>query len=100
MGCGQSQAYIRRTCLLSLHPEHIDSAGEGRHVVLLVLQGVVHITGGGLPENMPRVIPNNKDLGFHIDLSSWTVPPLFQWLQEVRVFFYPTCLFVQRKLST
>ncbi len=46
-------------------------------------QGVVHITGGGFPENIPRVVPKDKDLGFSIDRSSWEVPPLFQWLQSV-----------------
>lgn len=44
------------------------------------VDGLAHITGGGLTENIVRVIPD--DLGLDIDLSSWTVPPVFQWLQE------------------
>lgn len=48
------------------------------------VQGVVHITGGGFPENIPRVVPKEKDLGFSINRSSWDIPPLFQWLQSVR----------------
>jgi len=44
------------------------------------LKGVVHITGGGMPENIPRVIPNG--LGVNVNVNSYEVPPLFQWLQK------------------
>ncbi len=44
------------------------------------LKGVVHITGGGMTENIPRVIP--KGLGVQIHTGSYEVPPLFQWLQK------------------
>ncbi len=46
----------------------------------VTLKGVVHITGGGMTENIPRVIP--KHLGVHIRKDAWEVPPLFRWLQE------------------
>ena len=36
--------------------------------------------GGGLTENIPRVIPDGIDI--NIDLASWTMSPLFKWLQE------------------
>ncbi|WP_144821525.1 phosphoribosylformylglycinamidine cyclo-ligase [Marinobacter piscensis] len=39
-----------------------------------------HITGGGLPENIPRVLP--QGLIATIDTQSWELPPVFQWLQE------------------
>ena len=44
------------------------------------LHGMAHITGGGLPENLPRTLPP----GLHgwIDAASWERPPLFRWLQE------------------
>ena len=45
------------------------------------LQGLVHITGGGFPENIPRVVP--KGLATKVNRSAWEVPPLFKWLQEV-----------------
>jgi phosphoribosylformylglycinamidine cyclo-ligase len=37
-----------------------------------------HITGGGLPENLPRCL--GADLSIEIDLHSWQIPPIFQWL--------------------
>jgi phosphoribosylformylglycinamidine cyclo-ligase len=45
-----------------------------------VVKGLAHITGGGLVDNVPRVLPEGVDARF--DLSSWTVPPLFQVLQR------------------
>ncbi|MDE3106003.1 MAG: phosphoribosylformylglycinamidine cyclo-ligase [Acidobacteriota bacterium] len=46
-----------------------------------VVVGMAHITGGGITENLPRIIP--KGMGAVIDRASWTVPPLFQHLQEL-----------------
>ncbi|KAK9846446.1 hypothetical protein WJX81_003881 [Elliptochloris bilobata] len=46
------------------------------------VRGVVHITGGGFPENIPRIVPKGKDLGFRIRRDAWEVPPLFRWLQQ------------------
>lgn len=44
------------------------------------IKALAHITGGGLPENLPRVLPDN--LAAHIDLSSWSPAPVFSWLKE------------------
>ena len=44
------------------------------------LHGMAHITGGGLTENIIRVIPDG--LGLQIDASAWTLPPVFDWLQR------------------
>lgn len=42
------------------------------------VHGLAHITGGGLTENPPRVLPDG--LACEIDLSTWTLPPVFRWL--------------------
>jgi phosphoribosylformylglycinamidine cyclo-ligase len=43
------------------------------------VQAVAHITGGGLTENLPRILPDG--LGAAIDLGAWALPPVFGWLQ-------------------
>ena len=44
------------------------------------IKGVSHITGGGLIENVPRMLPDG--LGARIDRSAWAVPPIFRLLQR------------------
>ena len=44
------------------------------------VHALAHITGGGLTENLPRVLPG--DLGADIDLDSWDLPPVFGWLVQ------------------
>lgn len=46
-----------------------------------VVTGMAHITGGGITDNLPRIIP--KGLGAIVDLASWQVPPLFEHLQKL-----------------
>jgi len=46
----------------------------------LEVKGMVHITGGGLLENVPRVLQNNLKAILHRD--AWAMPPLFTWLQR------------------
>ncbi|HRQ56140.1 MAG TPA: phosphoribosylformylglycinamidine cyclo-ligase [Azoarcus taiwanensis] len=45
-----------------------------------IVKGMAHITGGGLTENIPRIL--RDELTARIDATSWTLPPLFQWLQQ------------------
>lgn len=46
------------------------------------LKGMAHITGGGLPENLPRVLP--KGLGIRIRVT-WEIPPIFRFIQSLGV---------------
>jgi phosphoribosylformylglycinamidine cyclo-ligase len=44
------------------------------------VKGLVHITGGGFPDNIPRVLPNG--VGVQLDLDAIPVPPVFGWLAK------------------
>ncbi len=46
----------------------------------MAIKGLAHITGGGLIENMPRMLP--KTLSVELNAQAWPLPPLFKWLQE------------------
>jgi phosphoribosylformylglycinamidine cyclo-ligase len=46
----------------------------------LPVKGMAHITGGGLVENIPRVLPENVTAV--LQKSAWEMPPLFHWLQQ------------------
>jgi homoserine kinase len=45
-----------------------------------LLKGMAHITGGGLSENIPRMLP--KTLGAELDATTWPVPDVFKWLKK------------------
>lgn len=46
-----------------------------------LIRGMVHITGGGFIDNIPRVLP--LGLGAEIERGRWPAPPVFGWLQEI-----------------
>lgn len=46
-----------------------------------IVHGIAHITGGGLIDNPPRVLP--EGCGIRLVRGSWDVPPVFPWLQEL-----------------
>lgn len=52
-----------------------------QYTVKQVVHGIAHITGGGLHENLQRILPANVDV--EIDRGSWKVPPVFPWLQTL-----------------
>ncbi|KAK3116154.1 hypothetical protein LTR53_003763 [Teratosphaeriaceae sp. CCFEE 6253] len=45
-----------------------------------LILGMAHITGGGLEDNIPRMLP--KHLAADVDVSAWTVPPVLRWLKK------------------
>lgn len=47
----------------------------------LTIRGMAHITGGGIVDNLPRIFADG--IGAEIDPASWTVPPLFQLIQQL-----------------
>jgi phosphoribosylformylglycinamidine cyclo-ligase len=44
------------------------------------IKGMAHITGGGITENLPRVLPHGTSAV--VDASAWEIPPIFKWLQR------------------
>ena len=54
------------------------------------VHALAHITGGGLSENPPRVIPDG--LACEIDLAAWALPPVFRWLAETAGMSEPELL--------
>jgi phosphoribosylformylglycinamidine cyclo-ligase len=44
------------------------------------IKGMAHITGGGLVDNVPRVLP--QGLAANFDSRAWTIPPIFQLIQR------------------
>ena len=54
-----------------------------------MVNALSHITGGGLLENIPRVLPEGTRAV--IDTNSWEIPPLFRWLQKAAMSSKPKC---------
>ncbi len=77
--------------LNSVYPELGETLGEALlrphrcyypllEPVLRHIKGMAHITGGGLPENVPRILPDGLGARFHE--SAWDAPPIFGLIQE------------------
>lgn len=65
--------------LLAVHASYLEPVRELRR--LGEVHSLAHITGGGIPENLPRALP--ESLEGAVDLGAWTVPPLFSALGEL-----------------
>ncbi|MCD8514206.1 MAG: phosphoribosylformylglycinamidine cyclo-ligase [Nitrincola sp.] len=76
------QQKIGNTTLASalLEPTRIYVKQLLKLIKTVPVHALSHITGGGLLENIPRVLPTDAKAVLYTD--SWTLPPVFQWLQE------------------
>lgn len=61
-------------------PTHIYVKPMLKLIQQLPVKGLAHITGGGLIENIPRILPHEVMALLH--KNSWEIPPLFHWLQQ------------------
>lgn len=61
-------------------PTHIYVKPILKLIQQLPVKGLAHITGGGLIENVPRILPDRVMAVLH--KNSWEMPPLFHWLQQ------------------
>lgn len=72
---------VGRTVGEALLEPHISYAKLMQLVMRVVdVRGMAHITGGGITDNLPRILP--EGLAAEINLDSWAVPPIFRFLQE------------------
>ncbi len=70
----------RSLARLLLEPTRIYVKPVLELIASLPVKGLAHITGGGLTENVPRVLP--AGLTAELDTTRWTRPPVFDWLQR------------------
>jgi phosphoribosylformylglycinamidine cyclo-ligase len=63
--------------LLAPHPSYL----HAMRPLLDQVKAMAHITGGGIPGNLPRVLP--EDVSVELDRGAWQVPPIFSVLQEL-----------------
>lgn len=68
---------LAQVCLIPTRiyvPEVLDLLAAG-----IEIHGMAHITGGGLPENLPRALGSQQSV--QVDPGAWAVPAIFDWLQ-------------------
>ncbi len=63
-----------------LRPTKIYTAAVKAVLSKMEVNGIVHITGGGFYENIPRIIP--EGLGVEIQVGTWSVPPIFPYIKK------------------
>jgi phosphoribosylformylglycinamidine cyclo-ligase len=66
--------------LLAPHRSYLPLVSPLLGVGVGVIKGMAHITGGGITDNLPRVLPAGTDAS--VRLGSWDVPPIFTWLER------------------
>lgn len=76
----QADFHGQRLADVLMAPTHIYVKPILSLIDTLPVKGMAHITGGGLVENVPRVLPKQVTAVLHRD--AWVMPPLFSWLQK------------------
>ncbi|MBI5368888.1 MAG: phosphoribosylformylglycinamidine cyclo-ligase [Planctomycetes bacterium] len=76
LGCTLGEELLRPT---RIYVKAMRELTRSHHVRRMV-KALAHITGGGLIENVPRVLPENVNV--EIKLGSWEMPPVFPWLER------------------
>ena len=71
---------LKKITELALKPTHLYPNLILQLINQFKINGMAHITGGGLTENIPRSLP--KHLAVKIHLNSWQLPEIFRWLQD------------------
>lgn len=81
LGPDDPMPYTGRTAAEALMEPHVAYAKLMQVIMKLVdVRGMAHITGGGITDNFPRILP--EGLGAEIDLNTWEAPGIFRFLQE------------------
>jgi phosphoribosylformylglycinamidine cyclo-ligase len=73
LGCSVGEA------LLAPHRAYLAEFDALVHAGVRI-KAMAHITGGGFPDNLPRVLPDG--VGARLDRSAWQVPPIFRLIQQ------------------
>jgi phosphoribosylformylglycinamidine cyclo-ligase len=83
LDCPVPECGGRRVAEILLEPTRLYARAVrsilGHYRVKQVVHGIAHITGGGLAENLGRIVPESVQIA--IERESWTVPPVFGWVQ-------------------
>jgi len=77
LGCTAGEALLKPTRIYVRPVRRV----LGHYTVKSVVHGIAHITGGGLVENLERIVPDERQVV--IQRGSWPVPPVFSWLQRL-----------------
>ena len=74
LGCNVGEALMR------VHTSYADVVKDAINALGDDLKGMAHITGGGIPGNLSRIIPDG--MVAHVNPSAWTAPPIFSFIQS------------------
>lgn len=77
LGTTVGEELLRPTTIYARPLRHV----LAHYKVKQVVHAIAHVTGGGLQENVERILPSSMDL--KLDADSWERPPVFDWLQQL-----------------